>query len=123
MADTNITIKDTSGNLLPVDARTAPDGDLRQVVLLGDGETANLISPATEATLAEVAAQLGGTITVHVDNETAATDVSGLATVAKQDTQATKLDTLHTDLGKIAGPASAVSYGSGTANQAPVAPA
>lgn len=137
MADTNLTIKDTSGNLVPIDVRTTPDGDRRQVVLLGDGEAAGLLSPATEATLAAILTELGQKIeagqAIALDAPTLAAletiqantglDLSALATAAKQDTQATKLDTLHTDLGKIAGAASAVSYGSGTTNQAPVAPA
>lgn len=59
MADTSLYIKNASGDLVPVDVRTTPDGDRRQVFLVGDGETANLISPATEDTLAAILTELG----------------------------------------------------------------
>jgi hypothetical protein len=51
MPDEKIYIRSADGVLTPVDTRTTTDGDNRQVVLLGDGENAGIISPATEGTL------------------------------------------------------------------------
>lgn len=56
MADDSIQIKDSSGANIAVDTRSAPNGDKRQVFLLGDGENAGLLSPATEDTLAALVA-------------------------------------------------------------------
>lgn len=56
MADTRLYIKNALGELVPVDTRTVGDGDTRQVLLIGDGENAGLISPATEGTLSAVLA-------------------------------------------------------------------
>jgi hypothetical protein len=59
MPDTTITVKDASGDLVPIAVRLNPDLARRQVVVIGDGETANLLSPATETTLAAILAELG----------------------------------------------------------------
>jgi hypothetical protein len=59
VADLEVFIRDAkTGELVPVDVRTTPNGDSRQVLLLGDGEAAGIISPATEGTLGEVASAL-----------------------------------------------------------------
>jgi hypothetical protein len=59
MADTNIYVQSGDGRLVPVDTRNAPNGDQRQVFLLGDGENEGLLSPATEETLAALVAAVG----------------------------------------------------------------
>jgi hypothetical protein len=61
MADTKITITDANGVAQPVDVRTTPDGDGRQVVLLGDGENSGLVTPALDSTLSTAIGAAGTT--------------------------------------------------------------
>lgn len=109
---TTITVKDASGNLIPFSV--AELGAARiELMLLADGETGNLISPATETTLAAVLTELGQKLepggAVALDTATLAaleqitvtianpTDVSALAT---ETTLAAVLTELGTRLGE-----------------------
>jgi hypothetical protein len=138
MADTRLYIKDASGNLVPIDVRTTPDGDNRQVFLIGDGETAGIVSPATETTLGLILTELGQKFesngTVQVGNLPAdpATQTTLAAVLAAVDGVEPALAPLATEakaeavrllVAKLTTAVAAVSYGTGTANVAPVAPA
>lgn len=91
MADTSIYIKGAAGELVPVDTREAPNGDKRQVFLLGDGENAGLVAPATEPTVAAILAALdtklaeGGTVVLDAASlaalESITATLSGAITV------------------------------------------
>jgi hypothetical protein len=54
---TTITVKDAGGNLIPFTVAEVGSARL-EIMLLADGETGALISPATETTLAEVVTAL-----------------------------------------------------------------
>lgn len=66
MADSSIAI--TAGAGTPVDTRTAPDGDHRQVVVLGDETTANcaeVIDPAGFTVAGQTGASQGAALNVN----------------------------------------------------------
>lgn len=60
MADASLAIRDSNGVVHDIDIRTVPNGDERQVLLIGDGENAGIVSPATEPTLAAVLTAVQG---------------------------------------------------------------
>jgi hypothetical protein len=104
MADTTLYIKDASGNLVPVDVRQAPDGDRRQVVILGDGENAGVVSPATEETLALLLTELTAKLEATSANQDAAkADLDAISAAA-----GTTADTGDTIIGRLKAIASAV---------------
>jgi hypothetical protein len=81
MPDSDVPIKDATGAARKIDVRSTSDDDLRQVVLIGDRETDDLISPASEETLAEVATALGRGEDPLVGIDTGGIDVTGEAQV------------------------------------------
>jgi hypothetical protein len=90
MPDTSIVIRDANGVTYPIDVRSIPGGDTRQVLLIGDGENSGLISPATEDTLTAILAELatkldaGGTITVGTMPEVEVKNDAGAPLSVKQ---------------------------------------
>lgn len=123
MADTSLYIKTASGDLVPVDVRTTPDGDRRQVFLVGDGETANLISPATEGTLAQILSALPADSATQTTLAAVLAAVDGIEPALAPLATEAKAEAVRLLVAKLSTAITAVSYGTGTANATPVAPA